>query len=80
MMLTRPKQLLIAGAAVAALALGGSAIAAAAVDNGSSPTPATANAAGARRPAPDSVIHDPSLTDHERYVRHHERLASVELG
>jgi len=77
MMLTRPKQLLIAGAAMAAIALGGSAIAGAAVGNRSSSTLATPSTTGALLPARDSLIHAPSLTDHERYVRHHQRLASA---
>jgi hypothetical protein len=75
MTLTRPKQLLIAGAAMAALALGGAATAGAAVGDGAPPILATPGTAGALRPTRDSLIHDPSLTDHERYVRHHQRLA-----
>jgi hypothetical protein len=58
MTLKRLKQLVIRGAVMAGLALGGSAStrAATASSSGSSPT-------------------DRYLTDHERYVRHHERLA-----
>jgi hypothetical protein len=75
-MFTRPQQLLIAGAAIAALALGGSAIAGAAERSGSSSTLAARRTTGTLHPARDSRIHNPSLTDHELYVRHHQRLAS----
>ena len=50
-------------------------------------TPPGAGAAGPTgldaRPVPetsaayDGRLHDPDLTDHERYVRHHQRLASA---
>ena len=93
MMPKRLKQLVIAGAVSAALALGGSALAGAAtVASGSSSTAtgdipsATASAApltsvhggsvGAMNHVRDSWIHDLYLTDHEQYVRHHQRLAS----
>ena len=98
-MLKRLKQLVIGGAALAALALGSSASAGAATGTGPSSSAAATlqelitGDAGARASAAalasvrvgsvdaldhvrDSWIHDLYLTDHELYVRHHERLAS----
>jgi len=90
MMLKRPKQLVIRGAAVAALVLGGSAIAGAATGSSSSPsTPATLNGSGGGPTVaftspntPETTVHantekTVALTDHERYVRHHQRLAPM---
>jgi hypothetical protein len=89
MMQKRLKQLVIGGAVLAAVALGGSASAGAATgsSSGSSSTMASkASAApltrvrggsvGAMHHERDSWIHDLYLTDHEQYVRHHQRLAS----
>ena len=85
MMLKRLKQLLIGGAALAALALGSSASAGAATGSGNSSL-AKASAAplasvrggsgGAMNHVRYGWIRDPYLTDHEQYVRHHKRLAS----
>jgi len=82
----RLKQLAIGGAASAALALGSSAVTgAAAGSTGSSSTTTTLNAraaapagvTGAANHVRDGRIGDPQLTDHELYVRHHQRLASL---
>jgi hypothetical protein len=125
MMQKRVKPLVIGGAILAALALGGSASAGAATDSsGSSSTTATLQAGsggaspvltptrtpgtaahrnaeatitaddaaktsavpltgvrggsvGAMHHVRDSWIHDLYLTDHQQYVRHHQRLASL---
>jgi len=99
----RLKQLVIGGAALAALTLGGSASAGAASGSGSSSTvvatrestvkTVTGDAApkgsaaslGSGRSGSiramhhvrDSWIHDLYLTDHQQYLRHHERLGSA---
>ncbi len=80
----------IGAAVLAAVALGGSASAraASAAGGASSPAIAAGPSAGAgaapltglgSAAAPiarhDGVLHDPYLTDHERYVRHLQRLA-----
>ncbi len=71
----RLKQLLVGSAAVAALAFGSSASAgaAASTSGSASATIATLQKSGSG----DGWVHDPYLTDHEQYVRHHERLASA---
>ena len=81
----------IGAAALAAVALGGSAFAGAASAASGPPSPASAaspsagaaaapltglGSAMAPIPRHDGLLHDPRLTDHERYVRHHQRLAS----
>ncbi len=65
MMLKRLKQLAIGGAVLAGLALGGS---------------ASAGAATASRSSSGLSPTGRYLTDHEQYVRHHERLASEPGG
>jgi hypothetical protein len=91
MMLKRLNHLVIGGAAVTALALGGSAIAGAAT--GSSGSPSTTailqeSSGEGRIPAftspnaPGTAVHanaekTVTLTDHEQYVKHHQRLASL---
>jgi len=73
----RLKQLVLGGAALAALAFGGSASAGAATSNGASPVAGVrGGSVGAMSHVRDSWIHDLSLTDHEHYLRHHERLGS----
>lgn len=69
-MQNRPQQLLVASAVCAALALGSSAVAAAATDRSG---PASTTIDHAR----ESWIGEQSLTDHEQYLRHHQRLASA---
>jgi hypothetical protein len=84
MMWKRLKQLVIGSAIVpAALAVGSSASAEAATGNSSGQSSTVAplvtergGSAGAMNHVRDSWIHDLYLTDHEQYVRHHERLAS----
>jgi hypothetical protein len=86
----RLKQLAVGGAASAALALASPAVSgAAAASTGSSAATPTLNAlaaapagvvastSGALNHARDDRIGDPQLTDHELYVRHHQRLASL---
>lgn len=80
----------IGAAVLAAVALGGSAFAGAtsAAGRPSSPAVAAGPAAGAAMapltglrsatapiPRHDGLLHDPYLSDHERYVRHLQRLA-----
>jgi hypothetical protein len=88
MMLKRLKQLVIGGAALGALVLGSSAVTgAAAGGTGSSSTtttlqaraaaPASAGSTSAMDHVRDGRIGDPHLTDHELYVRHHQRLATL---
>jgi hypothetical protein len=80
----RLKQLVLGSAALAALAFGGSASAGAATSTGDAGAKISAaplasvrgGSAGAMNHVPDSRIHDLYLTDHEQYLRHHERLAS----
>lgn len=73
MMMKRPKQLLIGGAIIAAIALGGSLAAGAA-----SATAAPLTAAPLASPSTNRAVSPAlSLTDHERYVLHHQRLASA---
>lgn len=82
----------IGAAVLAAVALGGSAFAgvasaaggpsssatAAGPSAGAGPTPpARLGSATATSPPHDGLLHAPYLTDHERYVRHHQRLASA---
>ncbi len=82
----------IGAAIVAAVALGGSAFAgaASAASGPSSPAVAAGPSAGAAAapltgrgsatapiPRHDGLLHDRYLTDHERYVRHLQRLASA---
>ncbi len=78
MMQTRLKRLATGVGVLAALALGGSAGAGAAIPSSGSPSTMAAQPASGRGglPAPDAAqaLH---LTDHEQYVRHHKRLASV---
>jgi len=89
MALKRLKQIVLGGAALAALALGSSAVTgAAAGSTGSSsttttlharaaaPASACAGTTGALNHVRDGRIGDPHLTDHELYVRHHQRLAT----
>lgn len=73
-MLKRRKKLAIGGAVLAALALGSSASAGAATETSSAS--GRAGSVGATNHVRDRWIHDLYLTDHEQYVRHHERLAS----
>lgn len=80
----RLKQLVLGGAALAALAFGASASAGAAASTGSSSSAAVATNAtvrggsvGAMNHVRDGWIHDLYLTDHEHYLRHHERLGSA---
>jgi hypothetical protein len=86
----RLKQLVIGGAALGALVLGGSAITGAAAGSTGSSSATTALHATAAVPASvggattsamnhvrDARIGDPDLTDHELYVRHHQRLATL---
>lgn len=92
-MLKPLKRLVIGGAALAALSLGGPALAGAAAAASGSSSTATGDVPSAKASAAplasvrggsvrvmnhvrDSWIHELSLTDHERYVRHHQRLAS----
>jgi hypothetical protein len=90
MMLKRLKQLVIGGAALGALVLGSSAITgAAAGSTGSSSATTTLHAraaapasvgggtTGAMNHVRDVRIGDTHLTDHELYVRHHRRLATL---
>jgi hypothetical protein len=67
MKLKRLKQLGIAGAAGAALAMGAPAIAAADGDSSGSFSKVAVQQSGSG---------ETNLTDHELYVRHHQRLAS----
>jgi len=90
MMLKRLKQVVIGSAAVAALALGGSVIAGAATgssgspsntatmlgSSGGGPTPALASPNAPGTAAHANAAKTVTLTDHELYVRHHQRLAS----
>ena len=89
MMLKRLQQFLIGGAAVVALALGGSAIAGTAAgrsgspsttaamqgSSGGGPTPALASPNAPGTAAHSNATKTVTLTDHELYVRHHQRLA-----
>jgi hypothetical protein len=80
----RLKQLVLGSAALAVLVFGGSASAGAATSTGSSSSATIATHAsvrggsvGAMNHVRDSWIHDLYLTDHEQYLRHHQRLASA---
>ncbi|MGO9488696.1 MAG: hypothetical protein ACLQBB_06680 [Solirubrobacteraceae bacterium] len=78
----RPKQFVIGGAVLTALAIGGSAGAgAAAASSGVNATAATVagrggGSVGAMHHVRDRWIHELYLTDHEQHVRHHQRFAS----
>lgn len=85
-------QPMVGVAALAAVALGGSAVAEAAASanapasateavppSGTATAPLTSRGAGsapASSRVRDGHLRDPYLTDHERYVRHHQRLGS----
>ena len=79
----RLKQLLLGSAALAAFAFGGSATAGATTSTSGSSSSAAPLASvrggsvGAMNHVRDSWIHELSLSDHEQYLRHHERLASA---
>ena len=91
-MLKRLTHLVVGGSVLGALALGGSAVAAAATAPSGSASTATGALAPARSAAPpasvrgdsagavnhvrDGRVHDRYLTDHEHYLRHHQRLTS----
>jgi Spy/CpxP family protein refolding chaperone len=78
MMPKRLKQTLIAGAAFAMIALGRSAIAGAAAVGEPEPLlPAgvDGDTTDEMKHAGESWVHGLNLTDHEQYVRHHQRLA-----